>query len=153
LKTWDVIGKDTVIPVGGEYVIEFVIKSPPSKYLPPNTEWRAETFFLWMANARSYDGVEGPTWIQVTIEGGGTAGLAGTSLTSAPQILYLHKTGPSTVLLEIGGFLFTEVNYTLRIRNIGLSGGGGAEAIFGSIEYLVVLCAYSLQNHQCLYQM
>jgi hypothetical protein len=154
LKTWNVVGNETNIPAGKEYVFDFVIKSPPSPlsyfsyrlYPPPNTKWIAETFFVLLLNARTADlhGLEGPTWMQIAVTGGSESGLPGNGISSFPQIIYLHKTGPSSLLLDLGYFLNTDVPYEMHVKNLGVTGGASIDAIFGSIEYFVVLCPYNL---------
>ena len=145
VKKWGVVGKDTNIPAGGEYVCYFTIESPTSIegfYIGGDSvNVKVETFFIMLRNARTADrnGLEGPTWMQIVITAEGAQGLLGNEFSSNPQILYLHRSGGSSVLFDLGYLLDTDVKYTLHIKNLGVKGGTSIDAVISSIEYLVVL--------------
>jgi hypothetical protein len=116
-KVWGYIGQQVTIEADDRFSWKFE--------LTPTENYHTDSFFIMLLNGRSANGMEGPVWFEIYLNGAKVSA----------QIVYLHATGPRSLIMDINDFIQPYTSYTLQIVNTGK-----ISAYFESIEFLAMTC-------------
>jgi hypothetical protein len=116
-KVWGYIGMQVTIGSRDKFSWNF--------QLTPTANYLTDSFFVMLLNGRSASGKEGPVWFEIYLNGAKVSS----------QVVYLHASGPTSLIMDINSFIQPFTSYTLEIYN-----RGDIPAYFESIEYLAMTC-------------